>query len=252
MDLQKIYKQIKEENTLKYFIDNESDILTACDENGNTLLHLAILDDNFKTSELLLNAGAYPLIYNANGVTFFSLLVQGGDEKLLKTVLERYPNSLTSYQESELLATAAVAGKKAELKLMLEASFNVKNNYREDSIVSWAVESGCLEILKLLYKYNAPMDQPNEYGMTPLYNASSEGLVDIVGYLIKIGANINYSSEDGCTPLMIACAYNQFETVEILLKKGANKMLKDANGKEALDYAKEGEFVKIIELLSCQ
>ena len=249
MELQKIYTQIKDGKNVREF-DNIPDILTARDEDGNTLLHLAILDENLYTSEKLLEEGAYPFIYNENGMTFFSLLVQGGAENLLETVLRCYPNSLTSHEKAELLATAAVAGQSMELKLMIEFGFDVETDYRGESIISWALQSKCVEIIKLLHSCGAPIDRADEAGMTPLYKASSEGLVDIVEYLIEIGSNINYSSDSGCTPLIIACLYKQEGVVRKLLEFGADTMQKDSDGKTVLDYAKEIGYNEIIDLLS--
>lgn len=250
MDLKKIYNELKAGTGIKHLMNDISDILTACDEEeGNTLLHWSLMDELFIISEHLLELGAYPLIYNENFLTACSLIVREEQGKLLKIILECYPNSLSKFHQSELLATAAIAGQHGQLKLMIKAGFNVKNSYREDSIVNWALQSERLDVIELLYEYGAPIDEANEYGQTPLYSASAEGLVDIVNYLIKVGANINHQSEDGGTPLIMACAWNQPKIVEILLKNNADIVCKDSDNKTALDFAEEGHYHEIIQML---
>lgn len=73
-------------------------------------------------------------------------------------------------------------------------------------------------------------------------NALQEGILhfDVGSLLIKRGINVNQQHRfDGSTPLIVACIAGNVEarTVKLLLDNGADPLLKDVNGKAALDYA---------------
>lgn len=250
MELKKIYNQLSRDMDIKNLMSDIPDILTACDEKeGNTLLHWAVLDESFVLAEKLIELGAYPFIYNEDFVTACSLIVRTEQEKLLKMILKRYPNSLSEFPQSELLVSASIAGQHGQLKLMLEAGFNVKNDYRGMSIIEWALQSEQIDVIKLLHQYDAPIDEANDCGYTPLYSASADGLIEIVDYLITVGANVNQQSNDGGTPLMMAVAWNQPKIVEILIQNNADISIKDIENKTALDFAEESQHQEIIEML---
>lgn len=49
--------------------------------------------------------------------------------------------------------------------------------------------------------------------------------------------------------LMLAAKYGKADIVQYLLSKGADPTIKDGLGKLAIDYAKDGNFYKIIDML---
>ena len=65
----------------------------------------------------------------------------------------------------------------------------------------------------------------------------SENDVEIIDLLLKHGANVNEKNEAGETPLMAAVEGGVVERIEYLISTGADKNLKDNNGRSALDRA---------------
>ena len=96
------------------------------------------------------------------------------------------------------------------------------------------------------------IDEPNEFGKTPLMWAAQYGYLDSVKILLAHGADINKQTDDSdcayeemilCihtgrrTALMYAEQEGQYEVALYLLQAGADKNLKDSQGKIAYDYA---------------
>lgn len=53
------------------------------------------------------------------------------------------------------------------------------------SILHWACEKGCLDVVDLLIKYKADVNQQDNCGTTPLMEACKNGHLDIVEFLIQ-------------------------------------------------------------------
>ena len=83
----------------------------------------------------------------------------------------------------------------------------------------------------------ANINQPNEYGDTPLFYACFYGDAKTVITLIANGADINHVSNYGYTSLSYACLYGRAEIALILIEKGADVNLASNNGWNPLAYA---------------
>ena len=67
---------------------------------------------------------------------------------------------------------------------------------------------------------------------------------------IKSGADVNEKDKNGATPLMLLSRENRNPSViKVVLKSGADIMAKDSAGKNAIDYARERNNIKIEKLL---
>ncbi|XP_077396206.1 protein phosphatase 1 regulatory subunit 27 [Festucalex cinctus] len=63
-----------------------------------------------------------------------------------------------------------------------------------------AVLTGNLDVVKLLVKYGADINQRDEDGWTPLHMACSDGFPEIASYLLSLGANKEAENESGEKP----------------------------------------------------
>jgi ankyrin repeat protein len=67
--------------------------------------------------------------------------------------------------------------------------------------------------------------------------AASKGHVDMVRLLLRSGALVNQQDARGRTALMEACAAGKTEVVTLLLEEGANAYVIDKSGKDAFQLA---------------
>ena len=93
------------------------------------------------------------------------------------------------------------------------------------------------------------INKADNYGQTPLYNASNYGHLRSVKLLLNNGAEIDKAKFDGATPLMGASLKGHLDVVDVLLRHNANVHLKDTNGDTALSIAKQQGNTIIAETL---
>ena len=93
------------------------------------------------------------------------------------------------------------------------------------------------------------INKDDNYGQTPLYNASNYGHLRSVKVLLNNGADIDKATFDGVTPLMGACLKGHLNVVDVLLRHNANVNLKDTNGNTALKMAKRQGHTMVVETL---
>jgi len=88
-------------------------------------------------------------------------------------------------------------------------------------------------------------------GNTPLHYAATEGHADVIDVLLKHGAMIDQVSEEGYTPLHEAAQHANKGVVEKLLEKGAdiNQRTSGADGKSALYFASAIGATPIVKIL---
>ena len=73
------------------------------------------------------------------------------------------------------------------------------------------------------------INKADNYGQTPLYNASNYGHLRSVKLLLNNGAEIDKAKFDGVTPLMGASWKGHLDVVNVLIKTNADVNLKDGD-----------------------
>ena len=103
--------------------------------------------------------------------------------------------------------------------------------------------------VKRLLSEGANVNGTDPDQFSPLHYAALYGKTESAQLLIEKGANINVKSDTYGTPLIVATYYGHKDFVKFLLEKGANTAITDAEGKTALNYAVEYQFVEIARML---
>lgn len=250
-NLKEIYNQIIQHDIDDFngvFIKNP-DLVFARDEDGSSLLHFAVENQNLEVVKKLIEWKLNPLISDNNGETPVIQAIMPDDVTILDYLLFVSASAITKDDEAFLLSTAVVNACDTAVKCMLDHNFDCTLFYRDDPILLWAIQSEKIDIIQYLVEHGACVDVSGEDGYTPLYNACAEGLIEIVRFLLDNNASVNLPSSDGCTPLIIASCYNHNDIVSLLIKEGADINKIDNEGKSALLYATEYGYEKIIQTL---
>ncbi len=90
------------------------------------------------------------------------------------------------------------------------------------------------------------------YGMDceiNLISAAEAGNADLLVSYIKKGIRINISDDFGTTPLMKSAEMGHIEIIKMLLDNGADPQIRDKNGMDALDYARNNNQTDAADLL---
>ncbi|XP_029450129.1 ankyrin repeat domain-containing protein 53 [Rhinatrema bivittatum] len=142
------------------------------------------------------------------------------------------------------LLIAASKGNKAWLQYILENENNVdRADTQGFTAIHFAAFHGRLECLKLLHeKYNVDVNLPSKAGWRPIHLAlnrkSRTQALNCVRYLIEKGANINVCAEGKVTPLHQASREGLHECITALVEAGADVHAKNAQGHKPIDICK--------------
>ena len=117
----------------------------------------------------------------------------------------------------------------------------------------YAVDIKHKEMITYLVKKGADINKPKSDEYTPLMTALFEGDRDIFNLLLDLGANINYQDKSGKSILMHAILYGgdkNIDKVKQVIAGGANLNLKENEwGWTALMFAANKGFEKTVKLL---
>nr|CAB3241441.1 myotrophin-like [Phallusia mammillata] len=103
----------------------------------------------------------------------------------------------------------------------------------------WAVKNGELDEVEKLVSESKHDPNDSVKGKLLLVTASDYGHVAIIEYLISIGANVNQPDNYGITPLLAAIYEEHVEAVKVLLKNGAEKSQQTPDGRSYFDAAND-------------
>ena len=97
---------------------------------------------------------------------------------------------------------------------------------------------------------NAPVEIVPGFPTTYLVTAAGNGSFDLVKLLLKHKARVNQPDGFKTTALMAAAGKGNKALVELLLASGADARARDDDGKDALALAKEGGSKETVALLA--
>jgi len=112
-----------------------------------------------------------------------------------------------------------------------------------------AAGSGNLQIIAILFKAGADINQKDNVGSTPLDYAAEHDRLEAVKLLLDMKANVDAENKNGMTPLMFAAKTGDIETVRALLAHGANPNKNDYTGRDAVGWALESHRQAVVQML---
>ncbi|TNE52437.1 MAG: DUF1963 domain-containing protein [Deltaproteobacteria bacterium] len=256
-------------------------------------------DSEYKSCDITGQDGKTPLLQaiRSGKCSTVQLLVEAGAEVNRKTQAHRRPlavaedlqhDDIVAYlkeqgaehiQPSELdLEQAASRGFAERVDELLQE--NPPDEYDSRMLARTASREGHLDVLKLLFKYEAtdearnialeyvqlydhynlvepllalgaPVDPPGSTtGQTPLWLAVTHERYDVAKRYLKLGADPNRAQQvDGNTALITASRSDNAEIVRMLLEAGANPHTKNEYGDTALSEAQKYGTPEIVALL---
>lgn len=145
---------------------------------------------------------------------------------------------------------AARSGDQAALGAALDAGLPASAcNDAGDSLLMLAAYHGHEQAVCLLLARGADPDTCNARGQHVLAGVCYKGFTAVARRLLDAGSNPNGAAGASRSPLMYAAMYNHPQLTDLLLSRGADTGLRDGNGKNALDLAREMRAVHAIALL---
>ena len=225
---------------------------------GINALWLALPDMDKMT--LLLNHGA-DINHKIDGYGILAKLVSiPGTLKILRFLMEKGADPLTSCPDNILLYNAAATGDTSLVGFLLglglkvndttvfgETPLNAALTFRTPSTLKMLVEHGANINFQNLHEPNLPA----LIGFTPLMNAAISNDRESFLFLLDHGADPNLRSKNGVTALMLLQKSECLDPdlTRALINHGARVQYKAPDGTDALYYAKEKGNTVTVELL---
>ena len=217
----------------------------SVNKNGSTALLLSAEEDRFEVLCELADKGAN--IHTRDNISQSPLIkaCEKGYFRIVRELLKRGAkvNRPDTYLTTPLLAACEYMHIDIVRELLkYGAQPNAINIYGHTPLMKLSVAKACpeqLEIIKLLFAYNAKVDIVDNSKKTSLHLASYCSNLGVVELLIHQGAELNSIDIHGNTPLIYASMTNNIEIASILLMKGAQINFMNTECKTAIHIACE-------------
>ena len=179
------------------------------------LLFLAVKEENYEASKLLLKKGVSPDTSNTDGQTILQIAALKENEKLVNLILQHKPN--VTYEDNDgrtVLHCAAATGNKKLLKKIKEHTQLKEMNLNQKDI---------------------------KLGWTALHFSVFVGDANSVAYLLKEGARVDLQDRSGQTPFHLAIELKKSKSItKLLLLYKASIHTEDLKGETPISYACKG------------
>ncbi len=229
------YKSIK---VLNILLECEIDINILNRDRQTALSQSIIQDASFtEINQTLIDFGADPNIKDKENVTAIEKLI----EAILTVKSDKKPRfpEISSNTDYITLFEAVLQNTNANLTML--------NSKREPYFFE-ALRYGNFDLIKLLIKHGADINQTDMEGVHVLYKYMEEGLkeenevkkkkyYENLGTILLLGANVNATDSFGGVVLHKAILDLDISVVRILMKNGANLKAVDNKGRHMLHNA---------------
>lgn len=219
--------------------------------NGNTIAHLAAINNEHKLIEYLLKKHINSLEQsNDDGNTPVHLLALYGYTDLLKECIKENPNFLVLLNNDNENIPNILYNDIEVIKLIIKLHPDdiIINDNDQQNIVTKNINENNTEILELILKHF--MKEINSFPDSFLCYAIQQNKDDIAKLLIKNGYDVNKKDHKFMTPFLYAVFNKKKDLIELLINHKADINYNGAEGDQnPLIWAINNQVYDLIELL---
>ena len=228
----KYIEQKDEDKIREYFENPDYKIWQLKDENGYTILHKSVFNNDYNMTNFIIKEAK-------------RRLGMGKGDSLSKFINDKTNEGLTA------IHYASNKGNIKLLQLLIDNGANVDAiTNTEKNVMHFAAEGNQPSMLiYLLTEQHQSTQSVDENGSTPLHWACYSGAEEAVDFLINLNVNIDEQDKQKWTPLHLAASEGREKIVLKLLQKNANRNLENNKGELPIDLSKKKNYRKITKIL---
>ncbi|XP_037606927.1 NF-kappa-B inhibitor epsilon isoform X1 [Sebastes umbrosus] len=238
----------EEQNQSSELSEQEEILLTTITEDGDTILHLAIIHEDEVIAQQLIQLFPKEVLDIQNNLyqsplhlaTYLNLIgvVKGLVEKGASLELQDQEGNTALHVACQHGQTECATEMTRDVSPSKLAPVLEIQNWRGLACLHLAALNRQHQIMKLLVKKGADLNvQEGTSGKTALHLAAELHDITSVKLLLSRGANVDAAMLNGCTPLHLAVGRQDAAIANLLCQSGADTMLRNMEDETALDLA---------------
>jgi len=194
------------------------------------------------------NFGRSPISYAAetNNLVAANRLIEAGADPNVQDDRSA-ARTLKAYNP---LSYAAALGHCQMVELLCKKGACVdQQDYRGRSALSYAAQHASEAVVRVLLEHGSTVDSHDSANRTPVCYAAGAGSAEVVSALVDHGADVNQADSRQVTPLLLAARAGSQHTISLLIAKGAKVNLKCSDSDTPLSRAVEARLIDSVRLL---
>ncbi|KAF3063043.1 Ankyrin-1 [Trichoderma lentiforme] len=213
-------------------------------------LMIAVQEGHYKIAEALLRHGADPDFPEQDGQTALWLAVVHEWIDICRLLLAHKADPNLALKDNRITPLiSAIINKNMELvKVLIKNGADVNQPlYNQCTPVYMATFGNDIEIVRYLLSHNADPNIASSNGITPLWLAAQQGYSEVARLLAEAKADVHATDNSGWTPLH--AVYDTTETVRVLLEYGADMNRMNKKDATPLGLAINSNQVNAVKLM---
>lgn len=238
----------EEEEQSSDLSEQDDNPLTIITEDGDTILHLAIIHEDEPFAQQLIEIFPKEVLDIQNNLyqsplhlaTYLNLteVVKGLVEKGASLQLQDQDGNTALHVACQHGQTQCVSHMTQDVSSSKLAPVLETQNWRGLTCLHLAALNRQHQIMKLLMKMDVDLNiQEGTSGKTALHLAVEMHDITSVKLLLSKGASVDAAMFNGCTPLHLAVGRQDATIANLLCQSGADMMLRNMEDETALDLA---------------